>query len=312
MEKNKINKVYFAAIMYSIITGLSFLFGKIGLEYSNPIDLLAYRFTAAFLAILLPVLFKKVKVDINKEMIKKVLPMTLFYPLSFFGFQIFGLKYTPSAEAGILLAVGPVFTMILASYFLKEKATILQKISILLSVFGVIYITFKKGSSFEFNSIKGIAFLLISVISFAIYSVMARKLTQDFSGIQLGYIMIGISFISFNILAILQHLINGSIGSFLTPLKEFRFIISVLYLGVLSSSGTSFLTNYVLSKIESSKMSVFANLATVISIVAGVVFLKEEIFYYHIIGSILIIVGVIGTNIFDEKRISKEDSGDEI
>ena len=46
-------------------------------------------------------------------------------------------------------------------------------------------------------------------------------------------------------------------------------------------------------------MSVFSNLGTVISIVAGVIFLNEEIFYYHIIGSIFIVGGVIGTNFLD-------------
>lgn len=59
---------------------------------------------------------------------------------------------------------------------------------------------------------------------------------------------------------------------------------------------------YALSELESSKVSVFANLATVISIAAGVIFLKEEIFYYHIIGSILIIAGVMGTNFFGSKK----------
>lgn len=78
---------------------------------------------------------------------------------------------------------------------------------------------------------------------------------------------------------------------------------SVIYLGVLSTLLTSLITNYVLSKIEASKMSVFANLATVISIVAGVIFLKEEIFYFHIIGSVLIVGGVIGTNFLDDKHL---------
>lgn len=302
MKEFKINKVYLAAVLYSIITGLSFMFGKIGLDYSDPLDLLAYRFTAAFLAILFPLMFKLVYININKNMIKKILPLAIFYPLSFFGFQAFGLKLTQSSEAGILLAVGPVLTMILASYFLKERTTILQKLSIILSVVGVVYITIKKGSSFEFSNMKGILLLLISVLSFAIYSVMARRLTQDFSSLELSYVMIGISFVSFNVLAIGRHLIFGNIVDFIQPLIHVEFIISILYLGVLSSFVTSFLTNFVLSKIEASKMSVFSNLATVISVVAGVVFLKEEIFYYHIVGSILIILGVIGVNLFGEKE----------
>lgn len=48
-----------------------------------------------------------------------------------------------------------------------------------------------------------------------------------------------------------------------------------------------------------SKSTVFANLSTIISIVAGVVFLGEEFYYYHVIGSIMILAGIIGTNYFN-------------
>jgi drug/metabolite transporter (DMT)-like permease len=53
----------------------------------------------------------------------------------------------------------------------------------------------------------------------------------------------------------------------------------------------------VLSKIEASKMSVFGNLATLISMIAGVIFLQEQLEYYHIIGAIMIIAGILGTNL---------------
>lgn len=296
-------KAYLAAFMYSMIVGLSFLFGKIGLKYSSsPLDILAYRFTAGFAAILIPVLFSWVKVDLNPEMIKKILPLSIFYPLAFFAFQIYGLELSQSSEAGILFATGPVFTMILASYFLKEKTSLLQKISILISVFGVIYITFKKSSGPGVYNIKGLILILFSVIAFAVYNVLGRKLTRDFSSLELTYVMTGISFIVFNILAIGGHLFTGTLVNFIAPLKETNFIIAILYLGVLSSFGSSFLSIYALSEIESSKMSVFANLATVISIIAGVVFLNESIYYYHILGSIMIIGGVLGTNIFDRAK----------
>ena len=63
----------------------------------------------------------------------------------------------------------------------------------------------------------------------------------------------------------MQLLINGSIGSFLTPLKEFRFIMSVLYLGALSSSEGTHFNKLCLSKDGSlPKIECVANLATVI------------------------------------------------
>ena len=158
----------------------------------------------------------------------------------------------------------------------------------------------------EITNMKGIILLLISVLSFAIYSVMVRKLTREFSSLEISYVMISIGFIGFNILAIGKNLIAGDISSFFVPLRQTNFIIAILYLGVLSSSLTSFLSNYVLSKIESSKMSVFISLSTVISIIGGVIFLNEDIFYYHIIGSILIIAGVIGANVFGEKTLDEK------
>jgi drug/metabolite transporter (DMT)-like permease len=58
------------------------------------------------------------------------------------------------------------------------------------------------------------------------------------------------------------------------------------------------MTNYVLSKMEASRVGVFVNLGTVVTIIAGIVFLKEEFYYYHVIGSILVIGGVLGANYF--------------
>jgi drug/metabolite transporter (DMT)-like permease len=86
------------------------------------------------------------------------------------------------------------------------------------------------------------------------------------------------------------------------PLQNTDFIVSILYLGILSSLVTSLLNNYILSKIEASKVSVFGNLRTVVTIFAGVIILKEELYDYHIIGSLMIVLGVMGTNITKQKQ----------
>ncbi|MEY8304435.1 DMT family transporter [Anaerosalibacter bizertensis] len=307
MDRDKKGLAYISALLYALIIGFSFLFTKVVLSISNPIDILAYRFISSFIVISVLILFKTANVKYTKEKIKKILPLAILYPLLFFGFQTFGLLNASSSEAGIILASSPVFTMILASYFLKEKTNSYQKLSIIISVLGVVYIMIKKGSSIDLANFKGIILLILSALSFSGYSVMVRKLARDFTNIELSYIMITISFIFFTGLSIIKHIIEGSIEQFFIPLSNINFVVSILYLGVLSTLGTSLLVNYALSKLEASKMSVFGNLGTVISIIAGVIFLKEEIFYYHIIGSILIIGGVIGTNFLgDEELIDKK------
>lgn len=308
MKNNKNNKnnknvlVYLAAVAYAVIIGLSFLFTKLSLDVADPIDILAHRFMISFIVIVIPVLFKWAKVDYNKERIIKIIPLALLYPVLFFGFQTFGLQYATSSEAGILLASAPVFTLILATYFLKEETTLLQKISVIVSVSGVIYILIMKGSSLDIANIRGIILLVLSALCMAGYSVMARKLTKEFTTIELSFIMIVISFIIFNSISVGRHLMDGTISNYFLPFANFNFVISIVYLGVLSTLGTSLLTNYILSKIEASKMSVFSNLGTVISIIAGVVFLNERVYYYHIIGSILIVGGVLGTNFLGKRE----------
>lgn len=300
MKKNKNNLVYLAAISYAIVIGLSFLFNKIAISHANPLDVLAHRFTAAFIGVFILLLFKGVEINYTWKSIQRILPLALLYPLSFFSFQTFGLQYASSSEAGILMASAPIFTLILASFFLKEETNFLQKLSIIISVSGVIYITIMKGASFDFSNLKGIFLLVLSALSMAGYSVLARILTKDFTNVELSVIMLILSFLAFNALAIGNHLVAGTLNTFFTPIFNKEFLISILYLGVLSSLVSSLLSNFVLSKIEASKMSVFSNLGTVIAMVAGVVFLKEDIFYYHIIGSVLIVLGVLGTNFLDK------------
>lgn len=305
MDDNNKSSAYIAALLYAVIVGLSFLFTKVSLSISNPIDILAYRFSASFMAISIPILFKVIPVNLTKERIKKVLPLAVLYPLCFFGFQTFGLQYATSSEAGIILASAPIFTMIMAAYFLNEKSNTYQKISIAISLVGVLYITFKKGSTIDLANIRGMIFLLVSALSFAGYSILARKLTKDYTVIELSFIMVTISFIVFTLVALIKNISAGTVSQFLIPLANIKFIISILYLGVLSTLGTSLLTNYSLSKLEASKMIVFSNLGTVISIVAGVIFLKEKIYYYHIIGSLMIIGGVLGTNFLDKTSVKE-------
>ena len=299
---NQQRKTYLLATIYAVIMGLSFLFVKISLNYSDPLNILSHRFSFAFIFLLILKLSKKVDINVSSSDFKSLLPISILYPTLFFTFQTFGLLNMSSSEAGIILATVPVFTLILAKIFLKEESTMLQKLFVMLSVLGVIYIMLNKGASSSSTNIKGIIFMILAAISLASYNVVARIKTKSFKTIDITYIMTFVGFIVFNIIAIINNSVNGDFNNYINPLKNFNYIIAILYLGILSSVITSLLSNYVLSKIDASKMSVFANLGTVITIFAGVIILKEDLFYYHIIGTIMIVAGVIGTNIFGKKK----------
>jgi len=280
------------------------MFVKLALTVTSPLDTLAHRFTTAFVAASIPIVFGFVKLNMSFKNILTLLPLAIFYPALFFAFQAFGLVYTSSSEAGIIQAAIPIFTMMLASYFLKEYTNTWQKISVLISVIGVIYIFIMNGIRTHETSFIGVILILLSALSSAFYNVLARKMTKKFKLIDLTYTMTVIGFISFNLIAIASHISKGTITAYFKPFTNGTFLISILYLGLLSSLLTALLLNYSLSYIEAAKISVFSNLSTLITIIAGVIFLHEKISYFHIIGTIMIIFGVIGTNFLGKKGIA--------
>ncbi|OJD58474.1 DMT family transporter [Bacillus sp. NH11B] len=296
-------KAYLSALLYSLIIGFSFMFVKLALTITNPLDTLAHRFTVAFIAATIPVIFGFVKLNISLKNILALLPLAIFYPALFFAFQAFGLVYTSSSEAGIIQAAIPIFTMILASYFLKEYTNTWQKTSVFISVVGVIYIFIMNGIGAHETNFIGVILILLSALSSACYNVLARKMTKKFKLMDLTYTMTAIGFISFNVIAIIDHMNKGTITVYFKPFTNGTFLISILYLGLLSSLLTALLLNYSLSYIEAAKISVFSNLSTLITIIAGVVFLHEQIAHYHIVGTFMIVLGVIGTNFLGKKGI---------
>ncbi|UQZ32752.1 EamA family transporter [Paenibacillus sp. PK3_47] len=287
---------YSAIIIYSAIVGLSFLFGKIALTVAAPLDTLAHRFTVSLIAATIPVLLGWIKLHLRPRDVLAILPLAVLYPSMFFAFQVFGLQSATSAEAGIIHATVPVFTMVAAAYFLKERTTRLQKLSTLLSVSGVIFIFIMKGTAIDLSNLKGTLLILLSALALAGYSVLARKLTSRIHVMTMTYVMTVIGFLVFNLMAAGQHLAEGTLSHYFEPFASTRFVMAILYLGVLSSLISSLLSNYALSKLEASKVSVFNHLATLISIAGGFVFLNEQLAYYHIIGAAVIIAGVLGAN----------------
>lgn len=302
---------YLGAVLNASIVGLTFLFTKLALEDASPVDTLSYRFTLGFLVLMLLQLFVPIKMPAfknNGKSLAFLLLLALFYPTMFFSFQAFGLLYTTSAEGGILMAFAPILTALLASVFLKERTSLIQVLFISMSIFGVVFIFLMKGSSIEFNSMLGFLFLFIACLSIAGYTVLARFLSVSYSPLQLSFIMVTFGFIFFNLYAVIQHLAAGDFVHYVSLWTNVPFLLFTFYLGVFATLLTSFLSNYILSKIPASQMSVFANLSTVISIAAGAAILSENIYFYHWIGAFFIIAGVIGTNAFKQKQVKTEDA----
>jgi len=307
MTQNR--KAYIAALIYTAIIGFSFMFVKMTLDVASPFDSLAHRFTVSFLAASVPVALGRIKLNIRLKDLLAIVPIAILYPTAFFAFQVFGLSHTSSSEAGIIQACIPVFTLVLATVFLGEKSTLQQKLAILVSTGGVVLIFVMKGFHLAGASLLGSFLILLSALSSSGYSVLVRRIGRNYSLFDLTYVMLAIGFVVFNASSLVQHQAAHTLPSYFQPFADSKFLLSVLYLGVLSSLGTALLSNYALSILKASQVSVFGNLATVITMLAGVVFLNERLQGYDLVGAVLIVAGVVFTQVQFNKKPGAARSG---
>jgi drug/metabolite transporter (DMT)-like permease len=276
---------------------------KIGLKYATPMDLLAHRFSAASICLAFLWFFGLVKLPPFKfKKAKYLFLLSLPYPLLFFTLQTFGLQHSSVSEAGIIFATTPIITVIAASIFLKEKTSLLQKIGIILTIVGILYIIFLAGDISGSNNLKGLLLLMLSVFTIVLYYILGKLVSPRFSVIEITVWMIILAFLVFNGFSLITHIQSNSLNQFFEPLLEFEFLWAILYLGILSSLLSAILTNFALSKISASKIAVFNNLSPLISIAGGVFILGEKLYNYHIIGGLLVLIGIAMTIFFKNRK----------
>lgn len=264
-------------------------------ELASPFALLGWRFLISFIIMSALVVCSVIKVDLKNKNIRPLIMVALFSPSIYFIAETIGISQTTASESGVFLACIPVVSLVASTLILKKKPTKLQIIGILVSLIGVIITVFAVGASSNF-SVIGYTFLLGAVVSYALYCVFVDK-ASDFTGAEITYIMLVAGAVLFVIYAFIEAFINENVTELVTlPIKESTFLIAILYQGIGCSIIAFFLSNVAIAKIGVNRTSSFIGVATVVSIVAGAVILKESFTTYQIVGAIVIITGVYIAN----------------
>ena len=298
MKKEKRFLPYITATLASVIFGFSFVFTKDALSIMSTLQIIAYRFALAAILLNILKILGFIKIDFKGKKIGSLLLLSLVQPVAYFTCETIGVNLTSASEAGMMIALVPVIVTVFAAVFLKEKPSAVQLIFIVVSVIGVMFTIFGKGSiGAKFNYL-GILALFGAVLSAALYNILSRRSSIHFKPVEITYVMMTVAAVLFNILAIGEGAIKGNIMGYFKPLFNINSWVAILYLGILSSVLAFFMLNYTFSKLPASQSAVFANLTTIISIFAGVFFRNESFYWFQAVGSALIILGVWGTNYY--------------
>lgn len=283
-----------AALTANIIFGFSFIFSKLALTASHPLIILCVRFFFAFLTLNLLLLTGKIKLDFKGKPKKKLLVMGVMQPLLYFILELYGLSLVSSALSGVIISLVPVAVMLLATLFLKEKTTMIQGVCTAVSIIGVGAISILSNDNSK-TYFLGVLLLIGAVICASVFNVLSRTESAQFSAFERTYTMFLIGFIGFSLIAVCV-LKNKFIPELVTAITNPYFIIAILYLSVLSSVAAFILYNYSTSVISVVQSSSFSNIITVVTIMAGVIFLRENFSLIEYLLCAVIIAGVWGVN----------------
>ena len=298
MRDKSYPKAIAAAIATQVFWGLSFLASSIGQETASPFVLMSYRFDIAMIALTVPVLLGRRKLSLRGKNIKPLLLLGSMEPCLYFIGEQYGLKYSSSAFSGIMIAVIPIVTIIMAAVFLGERPSGKQWLFSTLSIGGIIIITLAENSGGSIT-FRGFAFLCLAVVTGSAYSVVSCSLSGRFSVFERTYFMQLMGAVFFTTLALIES--GGSCAALLAPAANMRFLLAVLFLALGASVAGYSLFNYSVSHAPMANVIIFQNLTTVISVAAGIFILGERLSAVSLAAMVVVLVGIWGVQKYPPK-----------
>ena len=272
----------------------NFTIGKFAfLENIPPFSLAFLRWSIVWI-ILFPFTYKEIfKL---KHKIKKNL--SLFFVLGFTSVCIFtsftynALNYTQVINASLFNTAIPV-TIILVCFLLKiEKTNIFQISGLLISVLGILAIITRLDLnillSLNFN--KGDLFMIGAIIAWGIYSAYLRKRTFDVSLLSLVHIIC-----TFGLVFLFPLFILDVVEGKTVEVSSNLFYI-LTYIAIFPSIGSYYCWAGAVSIIGANRAGIFLSLIPFFSTIMAIIFFNEQFQFFHLIGSILIILGLFLSN----------------
>lgn len=291
---NKRTKAYLAVILGNIIFGFSFMASKIALSYTSPEVFLAIRFALSFLVLSLMALFGLGKLKFRGKNIVPLLLLGLCQPGIYFLCENYGIQNASTSFAGIMIGLIPVVALILAAFFNKEPLSGKKILLSCLSVAGIVVLSVTEQSEGSVNLV-GILCLFGAVLAGAMFNVITRKSAKQFTALERTYVMFAFGTVMYTGIALFKT--KGHLIAEVMPLFSHKdFNVALIYLSVLSSVLAFLCLNYAAEELLAQQTASFANLTTVISVLAGVLILKESFSIWHGVGIVMVLISIYRLN----------------
>lgn len=296
MQKSQQTKkiVYIAAVVESILFGLTFLGAKMALAELDAIQVLACRWTIAMIMFSLLAAARIIKVRYRGKPVLLLLTAVFIQPCINTICETCGIDLTTTSESAVIYAMIPIAVAIISAVILKQRIRPLVGGGIILSFTGVlISIVFSDGFSLG-GKAAGYLLLLGMVVTGAVFTILSGRIAEHFSPMERTFAMALAGGLWFNLLNIVR---GKGFSCYAVCFQEPQVGLAVLFLGAVGSFSCYILFNYVVSNMPAPQASMLqVNLITLTGVVTGIIFQGDSFGWYTVAGLVLIIAGVIAAN----------------
>ena len=272
----------------------NFIVGKFAHLFEvPPLTLNFFRWVSVWL-ILIPFTYKEIYN--NSSYIKKNLIVIGFMGIitisTFNSVVYFALNYTQVINAVLVLSAIPAATIVISALMNVDKTNKYQLIGLMLSVIGICAIIsnadIKKIINLSFN--KGDLWMLVCVITWALYSTLLKKNKFKFSQFTLIQLMVSVGII----FLIPQFFYERSIGLELNLNKS--FVVILLYVVIFPALAAYYCWQKGIEIVGPNRATMFIQLMPLLSAVLAIIIFKEKFEMYHFIGAAFILTGIYLSN----------------
>jgi len=258
-------------------------------EAIPPITLNVMRWTIAF-GLLMPLAWPQLagKGQVVREHFIQLLLLAVPSTAVYNTFIYLGTRTTSAANAGLIVGTMPIAILVLAALVGEERLTARRAAGIAISFAGVVFIIARGSFTVlhELSFSSGDLFIIGSVISWAVYSILLRRFA-----IPLG---------AFALLAVLS-----AIGVALCiPFCAWELwhgerivwspgtLAAIIYVGIFPSVIATIFWNAAVAQVGAGTAGVFTNLIPIFSLILAVILLKESINAFQLVGMGLIFTAI--------------------
>lgn len=216
-------------------------------------------------------------------------------------FDFWGLEYIPAGMERVILFIYPTMVVLLGSFIYKRTPTKKQVYALLITYFGILLIFVKERFWINEKVLIGGSLVFLSAFCYSLYLLGSEKLIAKMGGSKYTAYALSISGI-----CIIFHFSFTREFSILWTLSNRVYILGLLMAVVSTVIPTFFLTQGI-KRIGSAQSAILGTLGPVSTIVLGYYFLDEKIGIVEILGTLLILLGVLVVSL-EKKEYATENS----